>query len=431
MRRKYTIHIDDEPLFKQKLLAYCKNMDYCGVYDSCGYTQHDNNGINYYSYDFLAGIGSIEAQEGSFEALNNLSSKVDWLFGYLGYDLKNELEHLYSVNYDQLYFPSTLFFRPRYVIIKNDSSWVIEYLEELDNEESVAHFLNEIHSSDTHFKNTGVLSFSSKITREKYIDTVHAILEHIHKGDIYELNYCQEFYAEHADIDPYDTYLRLIQISPTPFASFLKVKDKYVISASPERYLKKEGQKLISQPIKGTAPRGRTKAEDDKNAFELQNCIKERSENIMIADLVRNDLSRVAKMGSVQVEELCGIYAFPQVFQMITTVVADLDKNNNSIEAIKHSFPMGSMTGAPKIRAMKLIEKYEDTKRGVYSGSIGYFTPSGDFDFNVVIRSLLYNSTNNYLSFMVGSAITAKSVPEMEYEECLVKASAIFKLFNS
>ncbi len=431
MRRKYTIHIDDEPLFKQKLLAYCKNMDYCGVYDSCGYTQHDNNVVNYYTYDFLAGIGSVDNEEGSFEALSNLNKKSDWFFGYLGYDLKNELEQLYSVNYDQLYFSSTLFFQPRYVIIKRDSQWIIEYLEELDSEETVAHFLSEIHTCDTYFKSTGALTFDSKISRDKYIDKVHSILEHIHKGDIYELNYCQEFYAEHAEIDPYDTYLRLVQISPTPFASFLKVKDKYVISASPERYLKKEGQKLISQPVKGTAPRGKTKAEDAKNAFELQHCVKERSENIMIADLVRNDLSRVAKMGSVQVEELCGIYAFPQVFQMITTVVANLDKDNNGLEAIKHSFPMGSMTGAPKIRAMKLIEKYEDTKRSVYSGSVGYFTPSGDFDFNVVIRSLLYNSSNNYLSFMVGSAITAKSVPEMEYEECLVKASAIFKLFNS
>ncbi|MCW3787258.1 aminodeoxychorismate synthase component I [Plebeiibacterium sediminum] len=431
MRRKYTIHIDDEPLFKQKLLAYCKNMDYCGVYDSCGYNGHGHDGVNYYSYDFLAGIGSVEAQDGSFEALNNLQRKTDWLFGYLGYDLKNELEHLYSVNYDQLYFSPTMFFQPRYVLIKRDAQWNIEYLEELDNEQSVDLFLKEINDSDTYSKSTETLTFSPKISREKYIDTVNSILEHIHKGDIYEINYCQEFCAEQVDIDPYDTYLRLIEISPTPFASFLKVKDKYVISASPERYMKKEGQTLISQPIKGTAPRGKTTVEDEKNAFDLQNCAKERSENIMIADLVRNDLSRVAKMGSVQVEELCGIYAFPQVFQMITTVVADLDDEKDAIEAIKYSFPMGSMTGAPKIRAMKLIEKYEDTKRGVYSGSVGYFTPSGDFDFNVVIRSLLYNSSNNYLSFMVGSAITAKSVPESEYEECLVKASAIFKLFNS
>ncbi len=433
MRKKYTIHIEDAVMFLQKLLAYCKRVDYCAVYDSCEYNSHIKSGMDYHSYDFMAGISAVNKDNRSFEVIKNLykSNNKDWLLGYLGYDLKNEFEGLYSVNYDQLFFPSLCFFQPRYVVINKGSIWEIEYLKELDNEMTVKRFVDEIYACSVKKTTIDSVTFLSKVSKEKYINTVDSILEHIHKGDIYELNYCQEFFAEEIEINPLDIYNSLKEISPTPFSSLLKMEDKYIISASPERYLKKEGIKLISQPIKGTAPRGKTEVADKKNATDLKNCIKERSENIMIADLVRNDLSKVAKMGSVQVEELCGIYKFPQVFQMITTVVADLEEGKDAFDAIKSSFPMGSMTGAPKIRAMKLIEKYEETKRGAYSGSVGYISPDGDFDFNVVIRSLLYNASNKYLSFMVGGAITAKSNPEKEYEECLVKASAIFKLFNT
>ena len=197
------------------------------------------------------------------------------------------------------------------------------------------------------------------------------------------------------------------------------------MSASPERYLKKVGNQLISQPIKGTARRFADAVLDAQAKEQLSTDPKERSENIMIVDLVRNDLSRTAAKGSVQVEELCAIYSFEQVHQMISTITSEMLPEYKAVDALQTTFPMGSMTGAPKISAMQIIEQLEETKRGLYSGAVGYFTPEGDFDFNVVIRSILYNEQNQYVSFSVGSAITALSVPENEYEECLVKAKAM------
>jgi len=251
------------------------------------------------------------------------------------------------------------------------------------------------------------------------------MLSHIHRGDIYEANFCQEFYAEEALIHPLEIYTKLNAISKTPFAAFLKFNDKYLLSASPERYIKKNGNKIISQPIKGTARRSTNHDEDQALKDELKHDDKERSENIMIVDLVRNDLSKTAKKGSVKVKALCKVHSFKQVHQMISTVVSKIKKDVHPVDVIQTTFPMGSMTGAPKISAMKIIEDLEETKRGLYSGAVGYFSPQGNFDFNVVIRSILYNVTEKYLSYSVGGAITAKSDPLKEYEECLVKAKAM------
>ena len=194
---------------------------------------------------------------------------------------------------------------------------------------------------------------------------------------------------------------------------------------------KKEGNKVISQPIKGTAKRFSDANLDEKSKLELEQNPKERAENIMITDLVRNDLSHTATKGSVEVEELCVIYTFEQVHQMISTVVSTVENSVSPIEILRTTFPMGSMTGAPKISAMNIIEELEETKRGLYSGAVGYFTPENDFDFNVVIRSILYNSKEQYLSFSVGSAITSQSIPEQEYEECLLKAKAMFEVLSN
>jgi para-aminobenzoate synthetase component 1 len=242
------------------------------------------------------------------------------------------------------------------------------------------------------------------------------------------MNFCQEFFVENLEINPLETYSKLIEISPTPFSVFYKNENKYLISASPERFLKKIGTKIISQPIKGTIKRGENAEIDLQLRTQLECDEKERSENIMIVDLVRNDLSKTAKQASVKVEELCGIYSFKQVHQMISTISSEIDQETHFVDVIKSMFPMGSMTGAPKIEAMKLIEKFEKTKRGLYSGAVGYINPQGDFDFNVVIRSILYNLDKKYLSFSVGSAITAKSIAESEYDECLLKTEAIKKV---
>jgi para-aminobenzoate synthetase component 1 len=274
------------------------------------------------------------------------------------------------------------------------------------------------------------ITIQQRISKENYLKKVNKMLSHIHRGDIYEANFCMEFYAEEAVIAPDEVYKKLNEISDAPFSVYFKKNQQYLLSASPERYLKKDNEKVISQPIKGTAKRNSNSDLDEQNKVALQNNAKERSENIMIVDLVRNDLSQTATKGSVEVEELCEIYSFKQVHQMISTVVSSVSHTTSPIEILRTTFPMGSMTGAPKISAMKIIEDLEETKRGLYSGAVGYFTPSGNFDFNVVIRSILYNSENKYLSFSVGSAITSEAIPEKEYEECLLKAKAMFEVLQ-
>ncbi|MGQ1783939.1 MULTISPECIES: anthranilate synthase component I family protein [unclassified Saccharicrinis] len=431
MRRYFSFHVEDSTDFKQKIVLYCRKFEYGAVYDSCDYYRNRESEVDYHTADLMVGLDHIDKVIGGFEAVQKFQSEInDWMCGYWGYDLKDDLEKLYSVNHDGLNFDKAVFFQPRYVIRCIGNKWTIGYLADINKEEEAREIISSIFSQNNGERIVDKVQFTARVSKNKYCQSIKSILEHIHKGDIYELNYCMEFFAENTEINPFAIYNTLVEISPTPFSGLLKTKHHYVLCASPERYIKMEKNKIISQPIKGTAKRGADSIEDDNLKKDLASCIKERSENIMIVDLVRNDLSRVAEKGSVKVEELCGIYPFRQVFQMISTVTAKLDKDKTGMDAIRSSFPAGSMTGAPKVRAMKLIEKYEETKRGVYSGAIGYFTPEGDFDFNVVIRSLLYNSTNKYLSFMVGGAITEKSIPEKEYEECLLKAKAILQLFN-
>jgi para-aminobenzoate synthetase component 1 len=274
------------------------------------------------------------------------------------------------------------------------------------------------------------IKIQQRISKENYLEKVSKVLEHIHQGDIYEANFCMEFFAENAIINPIEKFIKLNEISQPPFAVFFKNNKHFLLSATPERYLKKEGELLISQPIKGTAKRFSDPIEDEKSKMQLALDPKERAENIMITDLVRNDLSRTAQKGSVEVQELCKIYSFLQVHQMISTVTSKIDAQYSAVDALKTTFPMGSMTGAPKISVMKIIEQLEETKRGLYSGAVGYFAPNGDFDFNVVIRSILYNQEKKYVSFSVGSAITSQSIPENEYEECLLKAKAMREVLS-
>jgi len=269
-----------------------------------------------------------------------------------------------------------------------------------------------------------------RISKESYLEKASKILDHIHRGDIYEANFCMEFFAENAIINPMEKFLKLNEISKSPLAVYFKNNKQFLLSASPERYLKKEGELIISQPIKGTAKRFQDPIEDEKSKNQLASDPKERAENIMVSDLVRNDLSRTAQKGSVKVEELCGIYSFEQVHQMISTITSKLDSQYAVVDLIKTTFPMGSMTGTPKVSVLKIIEELEETKRGLYSGAVGYFTPNSDFDFNVVIRSILYNQEKKYVSFSVGSAITSQSVPESEYEECLLKAKAMREVLS-
>ena len=363
----------------------------------------------------------------AFEDLNQYQQQTkDWLFGYLSYDLKNDTEDLCSKNHDGLHFPDLFFFQPKKLFLLKGNQLELHYLRMCDDE--IEEDLEAIVQQVVFLQPKVGIDIQQRISKNNYIDKVGVMLEHIQRGDIYEANFCMEFFAENVNIEPIDVYKRINAISEPPFAVYFKNNTHYLMCASPERYIKKEGNQVISQPIKGTAKRFEEEALDEQSKKDLFENQKERSENIMIVDLVRNDLSRTAVKGSVEVEELCGIYTFKQVHQMISTITSEVEPNTSPMAILKTTFPMGSMTGAPKISAMQIIEQLEESKRGLYSGAVGYITPEGNFDFNVVIRSVLYNKENRYVSFSVGSAITFLSEPEKEYEECLLKAKAMFEV---
>ncbi|WP_452598342.1 anthranilate synthase component I family protein [Pontimicrobium sp. MEBiC01747] len=423
MRKKKIYNVKNITAFKQKLLTWSTQFD-----DAVWLDSNHHNG-HYSNYDAILAVDAFTAIQtdhvDAFDKFKEYQTVTnDWILGYLTYDLKNDVEKLQSNNYDGLNFPELYFFQPKKLFLIKGNTVELQYLKMVDDE--FESDFNAIKTTSLSIKTEEEpVKIKLRIHKEDYFNKIEKVLHHIHRGDIYEANFCQEFYAEKTIINPLETYKNLNNISKPPFATFFKLGDKYLLSASPERYIKKEGSKIISQPIKGTAKRSRNKNEDDALKQELALDEKERSENIMIVDLVRNDLSLTATRGSVKVEELCKVYTFDQVHQMISTVVSKIDKETHPIDVIKTTFPMGSMTGAPKISAMKIIEALEETKRGLYSGTVGYITPEGDFDFNVVIRSILYNETKQYVSYSVGGAITAKSNPLKEYEECLVKAKAM------
>lgn len=423
MRTHQNLDIKNIQKFKEQLLLWSQQFDEVAWLDSNNYQQNHN------SYDAILAVDAFTSiKTDAYQAFDDLKSYQaqtnDWIFGYLTYDLKNDLEALTSENFDGLQFPDLYFFQPKKLFLIKGENVEIQYLSMVDDE--IESDLKAIEICESHSKPIeNPIKLKHRIQKEEYFESVKQMLAHIHRGDIYEANFCQEFYAEDTIINPLETYQKLNSISKTPFATFFKLYDKFLLSASPERYLKKSGNTIISQPIKGTAKRSKIPEEDELLKLELENNTKERSENIMIVDLVRNDLSQTATKGSVKVKELCKVYTFKQVHHMISTITSQIKTSTHPVEVIKTTFPMGSMTGAPKISAMTIIEQLEKTKRGLYSGAVGYFSPVGDFDFNVIIRSILYNATNKYISYSVGSAITAKSNPQSEYEECLIKAKAM------
>jgi len=416
--------------FIKRLLLWADQFDEVVWLDS------NNYGETHGSYKAILAVDAFTAiktdYHNAFEQLNEYQQLTrDWLFGYLTYDLKNNVEHLLSQNFDGLHFPDLYFFQPKKLFLFSENHVSIQYLNMVDDEldddwKEITSYPSEKVSIDK-----DPIRISLRTSKDSYFEKVGEMLDHINRGDIYEANFCQEFYSENATINPIKSFLHLNDISKPPFATYLKFDSLYALSASPERYLKKTGKAVISQPIKGTAKRLSNAAEDKRMMEELSKDQKELSENIMITDLVRNDLSRVAEKGSVQVDELCKIYTFEQVHQMISTISCTVSSEIPPAKILMHTFPMGSMTGAPKVSAMKIIEELEDAKRGLYSGAVGYFTPDGDFDFNVIIRSILYNAKKNYVSYSVGGAITAKSIPEKEYEECLIKAKAMREVLES
>ena len=427
MKKLSVFKIENFIEFKNKMLNWAQPFNIFCLLDNQQYNFEKP------AFECLLAAGckrNIEGQAGdAFETISHFyKAEKDWLFGHLSYDLKNETETLSSANFDGVGFPDYHFFVPEYVLQLNADELTIfcegdaeVILEALKSQSAVIRQSTSIN-----------LQINNRILPEDYIGTIKKIQQHILRGDCYEINFCQEFFAASATIDPLGVYCTLVEISPNPFSALYKLNGRYCICASPERYFKKTGTKIFSQPIKGTAKRNlQDSALDALSKQQLSESEKERSENVMVVDLVRNDLSRVCKEGSVKVEELFGAYSFPQVHQLISSISGELEDGVEWTDIVKASFPMGSMTGAPKKRVMELIERYEHTRRGLFSGSIGYVSPTGDADFNVVIRSILYNASSRYLSFQTGSAITFYSDAEAEYKECLLKAEAIKQVLEN
>ncbi|WP_008584625.1 anthranilate synthase component I family protein [Niabella soli] len=410
--------ISDPALIKEKVLNWLHRFSTFCFLDSCALPGQ--------SLDFIAGAGAVSAFEASqndaLEAFGEYQKKRQgkWLLGHLGYELNTSGPEALSNKTDQLLFPDICFFEPEIVL------QLKEGILEIDAADPAAVYdaILNIPADTTAVGSPVVLQ--PRVKKAAYLQAIEALQKHIHRGDCYEINYCIEFFAEDTVIDPFTIYRQLTKKTPAPFAGLYRLQDKWLVCASPERFLKKTGSNIISQPIKGTLPRhaqdGVLLAGERENLLNSQ---KDRAENVMVVDLVRNDLSRICREGSVRVDELFGIYSFAQVHQMVSTVSGVLPDNYAFPDMLKATFPMGSMTGAPKVSVMKLIDQHEQAKRGIFSGSIGYISPDGDFDLNVVIRSLMYNHSTKYLSCKVGSGITIYSEAAKEWEECLLKAKAI------
>lgn len=421
--------LDDADAFKSRLLNWAAaSGDFCWL-DSNGHPDPLGR------FDGLLGIGrAAELQmpaKGAFRALSDFREQTgDWIMGYLGYDLKNDLEALDSRNPDRMKFPDLYVFQPEKLIEVRRGQAVFRYLPGVAGEapadwQAIADAPREVPETPHPRLRTRMGVF-----KEAYFRAASKLLAAIQRGDFYEVTFCQEFYVEDAQLDVAATYRRLNAISRPPFAAWLQFGTRSILSASPERYLCKRGDTVWSQPMKGTARRDPSPEADRQLGLRLQADPKERAENIMIADLVRNDLSRSARKGSVRVDGLCELKTYEQVHQLISTIRAGVPQAMDPVQLLRDTFPMGSMTGAPKISAMQHIECRESFKRGAYSGALGYMTPEGDFDFNVLIRSLLYDSSLGVATFPVGGALTAAATPAAEYEECLLKARAMRKVLE-
>ncbi len=407
----------DIKLFKEKIILFSKE-------NTCSIILNSNNSSTTYDLVFAYGVNNhISSSMNSLQKLDRFINKTnDWLFGFLSYELKNEIENLKSKNIINHNIPNLYFFQPNTVVLVKDNVINLLCLPNNDPESEFHKIINYTSNNESSVKKHNLHQRFSKI---EYLNTVNKIKERIRLGDIYELNFCIDYFSENSIINPFKSYKYLNSLTESPMSVFFKFKSLYLISSSPERFVKKIGNKIITEPIKGTIRRVKNLKEDLKNINYLKNNSKELSENHMIVDLVRNDLSKIAKKGSVKVKELSNLYSFKNVHQLISTVEAKINNSLKLSEILKSSFPMGSMTGAPKIRSMQFIEEFEKTQRGIYSGSIGYISPKKDFDFNVVIRSIIYNSNKKNLNINVGSAITFASDPEKEYEECKLKAEAM------
>jgi para-aminobenzoate synthetase component 1 len=372
-----------------------------------------------FEHVFYAGSSAV-----SIENIDQLPANKPKV-GILGYDQKNKYEKLESNNKEWVNCPESLFFSPELTIYLDKNEITI-------HGKDPAVYWNEILNTNLPDNgNKGSFYYHHSHNEASYTATFNKIQDHILAGDIYEMNFCMDFHGQMSSSEPIRLFLDLCKNSPMPFSALFKAANLYLCCASPERFLKKKGHTLLTQPIKGSIKRGSSIEEDEKLKKQLFESEKERAENLMIVDLMRNDLARMALTGTIKVDELFGIYSFRQITQMISTISCQLPIGISFGEIISKTFPMGSMTGAPKIKCMELIETYENFKRSWFSGCIGYIDEKGDFDFCVIIRSLIMDQTKKTFYFGVGSAITIDADARAEYQECLLKASPIIKTLEN
>ncbi len=425
-QKTYSLGDDSVAEFKLRMLSWSQQFSIHIFLDNNQYAKTAAN------YECLCAAGALKNLTGGgtdmLQELQQLhDARKDWFFGHITYDYKNILHPgLPPTRPGSSGFPLLHFFIPETVCYMASDCKTVTIATVHDPEV----IFREILAVSVPAIDLPKLSFERLTDKDAYLATIATLRTHIADGDCYEINYCTKGFCENAIIDPVAAFRALNALSPAPFAAFYRVQESYLMCASPERYIRKEGARILSQPIKGTSRRDADQQKDNDLKNDLQTSIKERAENVMIVDLVRNDLARSCEVGSVQVDELFGIYTYPHVHQMISTVSGTLKQGVPFTDAIRHSFPMGSMTGAPKYKVMQLIDKYEDSARELFSGTVGYITPDGDFDFNVIIRSLFYNSATQYLSYQTGGAITYDSDAEQEWAEMRLKAWAVERIFS-
>lgn len=419
-----TIKINNYAEFSQKAKQFASGFDPCVILDSCEVSPQREEK----KYKLLLAFGGSLVVEPLSNKLQEIFKLWDenpvWMFGVLGYNLKNEFENLHSKNQTHFNWPDISFFIPETIITIDWNNHLV--ITGKGQETLYKDILNFQYKP----KHAMALSIDGELQSDfiqmEHQHTIERIKEEIRNGNVYELNLCSGFVYSKAQMpDAFEIFNELTKESPTPFSAYLSMANKTVISASPERYLYKHGSRLVSQPIKGTRPRGKTPQEDDILKRDLATNIKDRAENVMIVDLVRNDLAHISTPGKVSVDELFGVYTYSNVHQMVSTISSNMEDQYNWSDAIRHTFPMGSMTGTPKISAMQWIEKFEISNRDWYSGALGYIDPNGNFDFNVLIRTIFFDRTKQKLAYFAGGAITIDSDPEAEYHEMMVKAKAI------
>lgn len=414
-------------LFKQKMLSWIESFSIFCFMDSNEYKNIAG------SYDFIAAAGSVCTWNDDAHDRSGLQqfiqSKKDWLFGHFNFEWQHPVLGIEIINHDISGFQPVTLFQPLHIIHCQGDFITISSLttEPAQLYEAILH----LSVADNKGEPNASIKLQAAVNREKYLKQVEALRKHIHRGDCYEINYCIEFLSLANKIAPVAVYKKLCELSPAPMSCLYRNADAWLICSSPERFITKKNDTVFSQPIKGTIQRNPVDQHQDERLKEqLQNSSKDQVENVMIVDLVRNDLSRFCLAGSVQVQELFGLYSFPHLHQLISTITGRVDKEIAFEDVIKACFPMGSMTGAPKRKVLELIHQYESGCRGIFSGTVGYISPENNFDWNVVIRSIMYNESTGYVGYKVGSGITFYSNPEQEYEECMLKAYAMQKVLS-